>query len=340
MPTSPVTKYIAREIPKVSLRDFNDRLNEITTQLVDAAENIGFFSVVDHGLSLEEVEEAFRTSESFFNLPDDVKATVPWSPKNVGWEKNSQVRPSTGAADEKESYQLQFSKNMEGKWISDEYLPGFKDKNLEFMRRLQVVSEKLMICFARGLGFEDDYFVKVHDIKRDNSQTTLRLLHYFATPETIDGAVHHRAGAHCDWGFLTMLFQRGGQSGLEICPGRDAVTEFAIGDAWTKVVLKQGEIICNIGDLLMSWSDDRFKSTYHRVKAPCEEEDYYGERYSMAYFNQPNKDAIIQGPKKKYPVITGEQFMANAIEKNFAALQRKRKEMEVSASAGIVQAAT
>jgi len=125
--------------------------------------------------------------------------------------------------------------------------------------------------------------------------------------------------------FSTVLFQREGQSGLEICPGRDVVTKFALGDKWTKVDLKAGDIICNIGDLLMSWSDDRFKSTFHRVKAPCEPGDYYGERYSIAFFNQPCKDAIIQGPKKKYPEVTGEQFTANAMKTYFAALNAKRE---------------
>lgn len=69
---------------------------------------------------------------------------------------------------------------------------------------------------------------------------------------------------------------------MEICPGREVVTEFGLGDEWTKVELGPGDIICNIGDLLMSWSDDRFKSTFHRVKAPSEVGDYYGERYSIA----------------------------------------------------------
>lgn len=66
----------------------------------------------------------------------------------------------------------------------------------------------------------------------------MRLLHYFALSEVSDGKVYHRvyhrAGAHADWDFLTLLFQRDGQDGLEICPGREVVTEFDIGDKWTK----------------------------------------------------------------------------------------------------------
>lgn len=105
------------------------------------------------------------------------------------------------------------------------------------MRKAQEVSEKLMICFARGLGFEDNYFVKAHDITKPDSQTVCRLLHYFETPRVDNpaGEVFHRAGSHTDWSFTTLLFQKAGQSGLEICPGREVSTSFGYGDIWTKV---------------------------------------------------------------------------------------------------------
>ena len=63
-------------------------------------------------------------------------------------------------------------------------------------------------------------------------------------------------------------------------------------------VLTATSIHCNIGDLLMSWSDDRFKSTFHRVKAPTEPGDYYGERYSIAFksFRGKMMGAALLGP--------------------------------------------
>jgi isopenicillin N synthase-like dioxygenase len=83
----------------------------------------------------------------------------------------------------------------------------------------------------------------------------------------------------------------------------------------------------------MSWSDDRFKSTFHRVKAPTDPEvDYYGPRYSIAFFNQPCTDAVIQGPLKKYPVVTGQEFTRNAMQRNFAALKQKVADNEKNAA--------
>ncbi|KAF2105420.1 hypothetical protein BDV96DRAFT_626266 [Lophiotrema nucula] len=316
------TRYVDREIPHISLKDFEKRIDDITQELRAAAENTGFFAITDHGISETEVNSMFKLSEQFFVLPEETKATVPWTPQNVGWESRGQVRPATGLADQKETYNLQFGENMKNTWLSDDVLPGFKDKSLGFMRHVQEVSERLMICLARGLGFKDDYFHQYHDIRRPDLQSVLRLLHYFEVPKAADTKPLQRCGAHADWGFLTLLFQKPGQSGLEICPEREVVTEQGHGNEWTKVKFEKGMIVCNIGDLLMSWSDDRFKSTLHRVKAPSEEGDFYDERYSIAFFNQPVKDAIIQGPKKKYPAVTGEEFTRKAMEKYYSALKK------------------
>ncbi|KAI1390744.1 Clavaminate synthase-like protein [Hypoxylon trugodes] len=327
------TKYSNRAIPKISLRDFDSRIDTITAELVAAAETVGFFAVVDHGITESEITTQFKAAERFFALPDDVKATVPFSHRNTGWEKLAQVRPSTGAADQKESYQMQYGKAMEGIWLPEEALPGFRAQSLSFMHRAQAVSEKLMVCFARGLGFPDDYFVRAHDVSRPESQTVLRLLRYFAV-EGPAGDDYYRAGAHADWGFLTLLFQQPGQGGLEICPGREAFTEFALGDSWTAVEPVEGEIVCNIGDLLMSWSDDRFKSTFHRVKTPTDpSSDCYGDRYSMAYFNQPDASCEIQGPLKKYPKVTGSEFTRAAMKRNYDALEARLKSMVGKAGA-------
>ena len=319
------TKYLNRTIPQVSLHDFDDRIDDITKELVHAAETDGFFTVVNSGITEEEVQHMFRISEAFFALPDEVKAQVPFSHRNVGWEKAKQIRPSTGVADQKESYQIQYGDNMKGAWLDDQHFPGFKSECLDFMAKVQAVSENLMICFARGLGFPDDYFIKAHDISRPNAQTVLRLLHYFEVDKAVPSPDdYYRAGAHADWDLLTLLFQKSGQSGLELCPGREVVTHFGIGDTWTKVEPGPGEIVCNIGDLLMSWSDNKFRSNFHRVRTPRESDDYYGPRYSMAYFNQPCTDCNIQGPLKTYPMVTGEEFSRNAMKRNYEALKAKQ----------------
>lgn len=240
-------------------------------------------------------------------------------------------------------------------WVSDDHLPGFRADCLAFMGRLQAVCEQLMVCLARGLGFgSDDYFVQYHDAAQPDSQSVLRLLHYYEKKKKGSGGgkgdgednakgesptYRHRAGAHTDWGFLTLLFQGTGpgQGGLEICPGRESATPFGTGDSWTRVRFAgPGAIVCNIGDLLASWSDDRFQSTLHRVGAPPESSSGgggdYGERFSIAFFCQPCRSAIIQGPRKKHPPVTGGEFIARAMARNFAALREAKLKEEAAAS--------
>lgn len=98
------------------------------------------------------------------------------------------------------------------------------------------------------------------------------------------------------------MFQREGEGGLEVCPGRKVVGDFGMGAEWLPVEARADRIVCNIGDQLMRWSDDRLKSTYHRVRLT----ENSGPRYSMAFFNQARTDIVIQGPNKKYPPIVSD----------------------------------
>ena len=116
-----------------------------------------------------------------------------------------------------------------------------------------------------------------------------------------------------------------GEKGLEICPGREAVTEFGANDNWSAADPIPGAITCNIGDMLMQWSDDRLKSTFHRVRMPKADE-YQGPRYSIGYFNQANKGSVIVGPKKKYPPVTGLDFILAAMQRNYSALEALKEQ--------------
>ncbi|KAH3685018.1 hypothetical protein WICPIJ_004009, partial [Wickerhamomyces pijperi] len=117
-------------------------------------------------------------------------------------------------------------------------------------------------------GYPSDFFTRAHDITKPTAQTTLRLLHYFDTTGKTFTGNHWRAGPHTDFDCLTLLFQKSGSHGLEVCPGRETHTDFGYSDKWTPVPAFTGEIVINIGDMLMSWSDDILKSNYHRARLP------------------------------------------------------------------------
>ncbi|WP_420714162.1 isopenicillin N synthase family dioxygenase [Gordonia sp. SL306] len=307
------TETTDREIRRISLADFDSRREQITAELWSAATDIGFFQVVDHGIDLDDVAHAFDMSAKFFALPGDVKAQYPLKKgQNAGWEHTSQVRPSVGTPDQKESYQLTLPR-MDGLWPSDAELAGFRTTILEFERRCWRLAMDLLGCFATRLGFDSEFFTRAHDPGVDTYQSTLRLLHYYAFPEDLlDTDNAWRAGAHTDFDALTLLFQRTGQGGLQVLPGAEAH-----GQAWTPVEPSDDAITCNIGDMLMRWSDDRLPSNFHRVRAPRRGEDT-GPRYSIAFFAQANTDAVIESAAGKYPPITGGDYIAQRIAANFA----------------------
>ena len=242
----------SRDVPRIDLSDFAPRKAEIADQLWRASTDIGFFQLVNHGIPQEQIDEAFATTERFFALPHETKAQYPLGKgTNAGWEYKSQVRPSTGTPDQKESYQITLPR-MAKLWPTGNELPGFRAVMLAFERANWALGMKVLSCFALKLGFTPDFFTECHDPLSSEYQSTLRLLHYLpmvdAKPEDFTG---WRAGAHTDFDCLTLLHQRAGQGGLQLCPGKESAEL-----AWTDVEPQPEVVTCDIGDMLMRWSDD------------------------------------------------------------------------------------
>lgn len=308
-----------RQILQIDLADFDNRKAEIAEALWEASTTVGFFQLVNHGIPQAQIDEAFELEEKFFALSAEEKSAFPLRPgTNAGWEYKAQVRPSTGTADQKESYQITLPR-MNDLWPSEEQVPGFRDKMMAFERANWELGMKVLSCFAMKLGFEESFFTTLHDPASPEYQSTLRLLHYLAlvNPKPED-YTYWRAGAHTDYDCLTLLHQRPGQGGLQVCPGQEYESQ-----AWTSIPPLPGVVTCNIGDMLMRWSDDKLKSTLHRVRMPRPEESH-GPRYSMAFFCQANKDAMIQGPEKKYEPMTAHDYLQMRIAANFGGTKAVR----------------
>ncbi|GAS97587.1 dioxygenase 2OG-Fe(II) oxygenase superfamily protein [Mycolicibacterium canariasense] len=298
-----------REVRRISLAGLPGRRSQIADELWSAATDIGFFQVVDHGIDLADVRNAFAAAERFFALPEEVKSRRP-KRFNSGWEQLTQVRPSVGVPDQKESYQITLS-NMDGLWPGEDELPGFRATMLDFERKCWALAMELLSLFADKLDFDRDFFTRAHDPASPTYQSTLRLLHYFALPADADLNGVWRAGAHTDFDCLTLLFQRDGQGGLQVCPGKEMAAQ-----EWTSVQPSEEAITCNIGDMLMRWSDDQLPSNFHRVKSPGPD-DHRGARYSIAFFAQANSEVTIAGPTAKYPPISAKDYLQQRISANF-----------------------
>lgn len=150
------------------------------------------------------------------------------------------------------------------------------------------------------------FFADAHEIQPgDECDTILRLLRYPPPSTTAHSTADVRAGAHSDYGSLTLLFRLRGQAGLEV-QLRD--------ETWAPVpVLPPGTendpsppILINIGDLLCYWTDGLLRSTVHRVVfdgAVVDGETAADPRYSMAFFSSPS-------PSTQLGVVPSERVRA------------------------------
>jgi isopenicillin N synthase-like dioxygenase len=302
-----------RAIPVIDLSDFHNRREEIKQQLWQAATQVGFFQVSHHSIPLELIQRVFTQSARFFSLPTQEKINVALlEGQNAGWEYKNQIRPSTGTADQKESYQVTLPK-MSNLWPDSQQLPTFKSDVLQLEFQAWQLGMSILSCFAEKLGLPSDFFTQAHDRKSETYQSTLRLLHYLPLEQNYEPQPGiWRAGAHSDFDCLTMVFQRNGEGGLQACPGKEAQN----GQTWTDVPATEEVITCNIGDMLMRWSDDQLKSTLHRVQMP-QTTGAHKARYSLAFFCQANKDQVIQGKLGKYEPMTAEAYLKHRLSANF-----------------------
>ena len=133
---------------------------------------------------------------------------------------------------------------------------------------------------------DQEWFVSRH---HEPSGCTLRLLHYPSIPEDFDYKpdVDIRAGAHSDYGSITLLFQRPSQSGLEIQTAEDGWAPVAVIPEGYTMSSTCPPILVNIADLLCYWTNGLLKSTVHRVIFPEDARRGGEDRYSIAFFCHP-----------------------------------------------------
>ena len=155
----------------------------------------------------------------------------------------------------------------------------------------------MMQLTALALGLEEHFF----DDKIDKHITAMRLNFYpEQTRPPKPGQL--RAGAHTDYGAFTILNGESVPGGLQV---------LAKNGEWIDVETDPQTFVINIGDLLMRWTNDRWVSNTHRVVNPPASVASQAKRLSIAFFQQPNHDAVIEciaprGQAKYPPVRSGE----------------------------------
>lgn len=282
----------------------------VAAEIGAACRGIGFFYITGHGLPPEMLSGVFDQARRLFAAPPAVLEPVRLGPATgnrghvpIGGEALDPTKP----ADLKQAFNIGLElapddpELLAGQMFRAPNLwpdlPGFRDAMLAYFDAVWAVGRRLHTAFAADLGLLEDFFAG----KLDRPMATLRLLHYPPRPaEMAEGQLG--AGAHTDYGNVTLLLPDA-VGGLEV--------RTRAGD-WLAAPHVPGAFVCNIGDCLMRWTNDIYVSTPHRVVNPARR-----ERYSVAFFLDPNPEAMVAcpaallapGTAPKYPPIRGDAYL-------------------------------
>lgn len=274
------------------------RRTEIGQSVDRACRSTGFLVVTNHAVPAAILDSAWQAARAFFDRPLREKMRLapsdPREPRGyfpVAKETLTLSRGVTGPPDLKESFSsgppeppesLRADPDLAffyGANSWPEQPAGFRAAWLACYRAMETLASELMVVFAAALGLPDDYFHPFFD----RHVSALRALNY---PPVACGSERAgaRAGDHSDYGSLTILCPDPDVPGLEIEvePGR-----------WLAAPAVRDGFIINIGDLMQRWSNDRWTSTVHRVAAKEATGDS-PRRQSIAFFHNPNHDAVIE----------------------------------------------
>lgn len=294
---------------------------EAAENLLDAATSQGFLFVEGHGFSASEVAELFKLSKGFFELPEDEKLQFLIDETNSGYTNygGENLDPSTQKkGDPKEAFNFSRLNFVTGeqpreipKWFKED------SRRMALIKKMSIelykLSIKILRLLAIGLKIEEvdnvpgeDWFESRFAPEKP-SGTTFRFLHYPGQKALNPEAVI-RAGAHTDYGSMTLLFQQEHQEGLEIFSPVSKKWEavpYVPGNS-KKFPGESAPIVINIADQLSYWTGGLLKSTIHRVKFPPKVQETGQDRYSIVFFSHPNDATLLEPvPSDRIRSITG-----------------------------------
>ena len=296
-------------------------------QLLDrACRTTGFMSVVGHGVPEAVIKAMLDATDELFALPSEEKLRL--RPPSPGINRGYAPKGSEGLA---------YSLGVDGRPPDlfeafnigpDSIPPGVPDGRAEFaanvwperpaalrpalvayFEEVAALARRLTRVMARALGLDEEFFVD----KTDHSTDTLRVNHYErgpAEPEPLAG--QQRMGAHTDYGILTVLY-------ADRVPGLEIVGPDR---SWYGVLPEPDGLLVNLGDLLARWTNDRWRSTLHRVVPPAPSVEGAAVRRSVAFFHDGNFDATVEclptccsddNPPRYPTVIAGEHVTAKLL---------------------------
>lgn len=301
-------------IPVVDLNDFlstdETRKKNFVAALGKAYEETGFVAVKNHGIPDQLIADMYAYVQQFFSLPPDKKRE--YEKKELAGQRGytsfgREHAKGFEAPDLKEFFQygqtVEDNDPVKSEYpenVSVKELPPFNDILFSAYRNFEKSGKSLLQAISLYLGLEEHFF----DNYIHNGNSILRAIHYPPIKEEPASAI--RAEQHEDINLITLLVGASAD-GLQILTKQNE---------WVPVTSLPEQIVVNVGDMLQRLTNNRLKSTTHRVVNPPRE--LWGtSRYSIPFFLHPKsemslaclKSCIDKNHPKEYDDITAGQYL-------------------------------
>ena len=314
-------------IPSIDLS--GDRA-DVVNALGDACRTYGFFTVAGHEVPTEIDQRAWEHARAFFDLRAEEKQTVvmpeagyPYGYAPFAFERLASSLGDTTPPDLKETYTVgpvdpapRPAVDPDEAWarlptLWPAALPNAKAAFVDYYRAMSDLAARIMGFCALALDLDEHYF----DPLINAHISALRFLNYpeLETPP-LPGQL--RAGAHTDYGTITILRQEQKLGGLQVL---SPLTTALSSAEWIDVPYVPGSYVVNLGDAMARWTNDRWRSTLHRVLTPPANANEPTRRQSIAFFHNANWETIIEclptcqsstEPPRYEPIAAGPHLMS------------------------------
>ncbi|SAK56825.1 2-oxoglutarate-dependent ethylene/succinate-forming enzyme [Caballeronia hypogeia] len=279
-------------------------------EIHEACTTIGFFYIVNHGVPQAVIDAASQAARTFFAHPVETKRRAAVNQRHRGFNS---LGDATMYQAKKPDYKEFFSIGLElpeddpdvlagqalrgpNNW--PDFMPELRPVLYRYYEAIGACGSHLLRAVAASLGIDEQFFAARYGKRMQRTQ----MVYYPPQPPQSDED-QFGVAPHTDYGCITLLWQDN-VGGLQ-------VREIASG-TWIDAPPIPGSFVVNVGDLLARWTNDRFRSTLHRVINASGR-----ERYSIATFYDPTYDAIVDpvdlgtpaGESRHAPVAAGDYIL-------------------------------
>lgn len=316
------------DIPVIDIAKYlsGEGIEEVALQILDAVTHKGFFYVSNHGIPQTVIDTASKGMRDFFDKPAALKHEAPVNTNQRGWlGPGMATLKGAKTHDLKEIFfwgpeqwtpalnlkRAQFPLISDNVW-PDKESPELKKTLLPYYDQVCDLGHKILAAIGLALGLEQDFFAQRYETPMARGQ----LVYYPVSTDQDEKEERYGSAPHTDYGVLTLLLQDM-NGGLEVL-SKD--------NEWITAAPIPGTLVCNVGDLLHRWSNDRFSSNLHRVINKSG-----NERHSIAIFFDPTPDTVIdprdmgltRSDVVKYAPVVSADYVNAQNKKSFAQYKDK-----------------